>query len=216
MSVSKHTMPTRCSHLGRSAVEGACRTADSRRASLLPRGRCRWWLPVVADFGTARERRPVLGRRRNLHVRPGLPSVHLHCRGRRTVPSAISVVWRLLSGSFVRLPRHASRGWSRVGTRLPCPDRSPVALFYWCSAWLESLRRDRFVISMSRAARMPAAVSSAVRGVPGFAIQCGHMLIRVINPVCRVGCFRPGRRGGRPPCRQLAWRLCSAVRRGHG
>ena len=24
----------------------------------------------------------------------------------------------------VRLPRHASRGWSRVGTRLPCTDRA--------------------------------------------------------------------------------------------
>jgi len=38
----------------------------------------------------------------------------------------------------IRLPRHASRGWSRVGTWLPCTDLRSVLPFYWPTRPLET------------------------------------------------------------------------------
>jgi hypothetical protein len=55
----------------------------------------------------------------------------------------------------IRLPRHASRGWSRVGTWLPCTDRWSVIPFYWAAAALKRPERDRFVISIDHVPSMP-------------------------------------------------------------
>jgi hypothetical protein len=54
------------------------------------------------------------------------------------------------------LARYASRGWSHVGTRLPCPDaQTSVEPFYDENRALKRLYRDEFVISMDRADYMP-------------------------------------------------------------
>ena len=74
--------------------------------------------PVTAVHpGGHSERRPGRGAVA-CHVRSGLPSVHLLCRTGDPACDAGDRRPVLLA----RLPRHASRGWSRVGTRLPCPD----------------------------------------------------------------------------------------------
>ena len=81
-----------------------------------------------------------------------LTSVHLHCRGRRMMVSAWSV--SSAHAATIRLPRHASRGWSRVGTWLPCTDRWSVIPFYWAVAALKRPQRDRFVISIDHVRSM--------------------------------------------------------------
>jgi hypothetical protein len=70
---------------------------------------------------------PVWGAVSQRHVRPGYQACTFSAvvGGRGYCP--------------VRLPRHASRGWSRVGTRLPCTDSCPSVLpFYWPAAALKS------------------------------------------------------------------------------
>src|SRR5262249_4555395 len=88
----------------------------------------------------AKQAAPLLGRRLK-HVRYGLPSVHLHCRtGHLTsaAPAALSP-----SGAPASA---ASRGWSRVGARLPCQDQWSVTYFYDGSAGMGRPSRDQFVI----------------------------------------------------------------------
>jgi hypothetical protein len=48
----------------------------------------------------------------------------------------------------------ASRGWSRVGTRLPCQDQQSCSYFYDGSAALGRASRDRFVIFIEPAVHM--------------------------------------------------------------
>jgi hypothetical protein len=78
--------------------------------------------PWVPGLGRARERRPVLGAPPPCRVKPELPSVHLFCRDRPFSP-----------------PRHASRGWSRVGTPSR-RDRTLVRHFF-----LRTLARHFFL-----------------------------------------------------------------------
>jgi hypothetical protein len=51
--------------------------------------------------------------------------------------------------------RRACRGWSRVGSRLLCPDVKSVTPFYDELRDLESPRRNQFVTSISGPAHMP-------------------------------------------------------------
>jgi len=67
---------------------------------------------------TTRGKRTALPlERRRWHVRPGLPSAHSLCRAARHGGHRSPVPMRC-----GRLPWLASRGWSRVGARLPCPN----------------------------------------------------------------------------------------------
>ena len=88
-----------------------------------------------------------------------LPSVHLILPGRLSYENRYTPNYSMHPLSRHYLPRHASRGWSRVGTQLPCPDvlRS-VTPFYDVLACLETPLRNQFVISIDRPLfmRLPA------------------------------------------------------------
>ena len=109
-----------------------------------------------------RSRRSAVAR----HVRPGLPSAHSLCRvachGGHRGPAPIHCG---------RLPWLASRGWSRVGARLPCPDVESVEPFYdgsgglhrCCAARIGDLYRSRRFYSPGGS---PAGAATRLRVAP--------------------------------------------------
>jgi hypothetical protein len=128
------------------------------------------------------------------------------------------------------LPRHASRGWSRVGSRFAVSGRESVTPFYDGSAGKHSPQRDRFVISIGPAAHIAregrhpdvstdrlAAPDGAARAVPfsparrpaGLVSPRGGRLTPGGGPpASRNRCSGSGAAGGPPPKRSSAlWQL---------
>lgn len=78
---------------------------------------------------------PAAGRRRHNTTYRVTKRAPLHCRGRPANGLAPFVMAPL--HATARLPRHASRGWSRVGARLSCADLRSVIPFYCGSGTFE-------------------------------------------------------------------------------
>src|ERR1700689_5373775 len=94
-----------------------------------------------------------IGAPSQLHVRPGYHACNISAG--LVVPGLRLFSSATLYGR-IPLPRHASRGWSRVGAWLPCPDQRSVTPFYWVSSSLERPERVRFVMSMDTTRYIPA------------------------------------------------------------
>jgi len=140
--------------------------------------------------------------RRLKHVRSGLPSVHLHLPGR---PPRHSPLWRsVLLGAPASA---ASRGWSRVGTRLPCQDHRSFTHFYDGSSARGRPVRDRFVIFIEPAVHMSDRPER--RRWPGLPDPRDQQRPAPASPWPSPPCAAAGRgspRAGGPPPRAWAGR----------
>src|ERR1022692_458666 len=145
--------------------------------------------PVKFAVRAARRERPA--RQKQAAPPDGAPPVTRQVRVTKRAPSLPdraprrSFLWRsVLLGAPASA---ASRGWSRVGTRLPCQDHRSVTHFYDGSVALGRPGRDRFVIFIEPAVHMSDRAAWLACAARPAKASTGQPLVSAARRSCRSG-----------------------------